>query len=67
MRECLRCNTEMVDNLLACAGATDLRLAIMNFGIIKKYSERPKAAVCPKCGYVELYMEEPAKVLKLRK
>jgi len=65
MRKCLRCSCEMVEglNMLSSMGSK-LQLAnrfpkgLMN-------SIKAKAAVCPQCGYIELYTEDLENVRNL--
>lgn len=66
MRNCIRCNIEMIENLDVrdtCSGyplkitrpETQGTLPKNNFGHIK-------AAVCPNCGYIETYLERLDKI-----
>ena len=68
MRECIRCKTNMIENL-------DIRESF--YGSVLKVT-RPdtqgamrknvfgsiKAAVCPKCGYIETYLSQLDKIQK---
>lgn len=57
MRNCLRCNTEMLeDATLHDRGLVALRGGLGNFGMFDKFAV--KAAVCPNCGEVSLYIED---------
>ena len=67
MRECLKCNCEMVEglNILSSMGS-ELQLANrFPKGLIKKI--KTKASVCPQCGYIELYTEDLENVRNLTK
>lgn len=66
MRKCIRCDIEMLEGLeikepMHCSMLKVTRpetLGVMpkdNFGYIK-------AAVCPKCGYVEIYLSHLDKI-----
>ena len=65
MRICLRCKTEMIENL-------DIRtneafgITVGEKGIFKGSLGRIKAAVCPECGYLETYIEDTEKLKTLR-
>lgn len=60
MRECIRCNEKMIENLKIGSNGTR---------IIDPYQKEVvgeiKCAVCPQCGYTEIYVEELAKIKKL--
>lgn len=65
MRECLRCKSEMkedyglkVESLMT--GVAPIRLS-KGQGILSEGKEKIKVAVCPNCGYVELYVEKEIK------
>lgn len=54
-RKCIRCKTEMIENL-------DLKVDGMGYGLKIGYPdyygprlEKAKVAICPKCGFVEIY------------
>ncbi len=61
MRVCIRCNTPMKEN---CA----IKIEGAGYGIVLSADEsklfggrmgKPKVAICPKCGEVSIYMENP--------
>jgi len=60
MRKCLRCNEEMVENLAVKAGGYSAILT--QRGILKDSLGKVKCAVCPKCGYIENYIEDISKL-----
>ncbi len=66
MRSCLRCNGAMVEglDLKTTVNADKLRLVRPNTsGVMpKNFLGEVKAAVCPECGYLELYLADPEKV-----
>ena len=65
MRKCVRCGSEMNEN---CA----IKVEGSGVGIViskkkqKLFSGRigiPNVAVCPNCGEISIYIEEPKKVI----
>ena len=65
MRECLRCKTVMVDNLNVMVSSGEYGIDIREKGIFKGSLSKIKCAVCPKCGYVETYIDDTKKIEKL--
>ena len=70
MRECLRCGTQMVEDIEVTvygSGFTIIRLLKYRpgklFPIPYSYGT-PKAAVCPKCGEVSFYLTKKKKSKK---
>ena len=62
--KCLRCNGEMVEDLNL--SVTDgYGIDVREKGIFKKGISKVKCAVCPNCGYVELYVENLEKFKNL--
>ena len=53
MRECIRCNSVMVENLQIGSNGTK----IVKDNILKNPIGEIKCAVCPECGYAETYVE----------
>lgn len=65
MRNCIRCNTPMVEGLEARTGdACGFRVG--NNGIFATLA-KVECAVCPKCGHVEMYVSDDQKLQKLTK
>ena len=58
MRKCLRCKNDMIENL---------EIDIREKGMFKTRIEKIKCAICPECGYTELYIANPEKIKKLTK
>ncbi len=56
MRKCLRCETEMIENL-KIAEPNKLVGIQLKEKLIKPSAAAIEAALCPKCGYVETYIE----------
>lgn len=65
MRKCLRCNTEMVENLDVKVEGAFYGIKITQQGIFKENLGKFKCAVCPECGYIETYIEDTTKIKKL--
>lgn len=67
MRKCLRCKTEMVEDLPIMVTNGYYGIEIREKGIFKSAIEKLKCAVCPECGYTETYVENTEKIKKLVK
>ena len=52
MRKCLRCHEEMVENLDVKVDMQGYGIRITTKGVFGTTVEKPKVAVCPKCGEV---------------
>jgi len=65
MRKCLRCETEMVEDLVLIV-SNGYGVDVREKGMFKTAKAKINCAVCPKCGYSELYVEEPEKILYLK-
>lgn len=65
MRKCIRCGVDMVEDLdvKVEGGAYGLKITKPGIFFGKSLGE-VRSAVCPACGYVELYLEEPSKINK---
>lgn len=63
MRKCLRCNAEMLENLEIKTNDA-IGLAVGEKGLFKASLGKLSAAVCPKCGYTETYLQNTEKVQK---
>ncbi|MEW9094632.1 MAG: nucleic acid-binding protein [Clostridiaceae bacterium] len=55
MRICKNCNIEMVEGYKVKVNNATLLAHISIDG--KNFSEKPKAAICPKCGEVSIFVE----------
>lgn len=62
MRKCIRCEVEMTENFDVKVEGAAYGLQITKPGIFKKNLGKVHAAICPKCGYVELYVEDTTKL-----
>ncbi len=58
MRKCIRCGEEMRENYKITSG-----YGIVIRGEKGRVAAKPKVAVCPKCGEVSIYLEDPAALL----
>lgn len=61
MRKCIRCQSDMIEN---CA----VKVEGAGYGIVMATDDKhlfanrigkPKVAICPKCGEVSIYIENP--------
>lgn len=58
--KCIQCQNEMI---LDChvnveGGMYGIKISKKRNGLFNKVSAKPKAAVCPSCGYVSFYIDE---------
>ncbi len=59
MRKCIRCKTEMIENCGIKVDGTGYGFTIADSQkILGKRMGKPKAAVCPNCGEVSIYLED---------
>ena len=65
MRKCLRCETEMVENLDVKVEGGAYGIKITQQGIFKDNLGMVKCAVCTECGYTETYIENTDKIKRL--
>ena len=64
MRKCIRCDAEMKENLDVKVEGGAYGLKITEPGIFRDNLGKVRCAVCPACGYVELYLEDVSKIKK---
>lgn len=59
-RMCLHCGQEMINDCKVNVegGLYGIKIIKKNEGLFKNVSASPKAAVCPDCGSVALYISE---------
>lgn len=62
MRKCIHCDVEMVQDLSVMASSGGYGLDVREKGIFKGSLGKLKCAVCPQCGYTELYVEDTEKI-----
>ncbi len=66
MRKCLRCNDEMLEDFdVKIEGAT-YGIRLSQQGLFKGSLGKFKCAVCPKCGYSEIYIDNLDKLKRLK-
>lgn len=65
MRKCLRCENEMVENLEVMVSNGGYGIDVREKGMFKNAIEKIKCAVCPECGYTEIYIDNTDKIRKL--
>lgn len=58
MRICSQCQSEMVEGFGVRVERTGYGIQIVRgTGLFAKRMEKPKVAICPKCGEVSMYVE----------
>jgi hypothetical protein len=59
-RICNQCQTEMIDDYKVTVEAdiSGLKISQKGKGLFNNVSAKPKASVCPNCGYVALYIDD---------
>lgn len=62
MRKCLRCNTEMIEDLDVKVEGACYGIKVTQQGFFKGNLGKVCCAVCPKCGYMENYIQDISKV-----
>lgn len=66
MRKCVRCGVEMKEGLELKTTMNSDMIRVVRSGttgtLSKNYLGDVKAAVCPECGYLELYVEDLERV-----
>lgn len=65
MRKCLRCETEMVEDLSVMVTNGGYGVDIREKGMFKTSLGKMKCAVCPECGYTETYIDQTERLKKL--
>ena len=59
-RTCNQCQTEMIEDCKVSIedGMYRIKIIKKGKGIFNSVSAKPKASVCPNCGYVAFYIDE---------
>ena len=65
MRKCLRCKKEMIENLNVMVSNGGYGIDVREKGAFKSALGKIKCAVCPICGYTELYIENTEKIKQI--
>jgi hypothetical protein len=57
---CNQCQTEMIDDCKVTVEGdlSGIKISQKRKGLFNNVSAKPKASVCPNCGYVALYIDE---------
>ena len=64
MRKCIRCECEMRENYDVKVEGGAYGLKIAKPGLFKDNLGKIHVAICPECGYIELYLDDIAKIMK---
>lgn len=56
MRKCLRCNSEMNEELEIKVDMQGYGISVTRKGILGKKIAKPQIAVCPECGEISFYI-----------
>ena len=62
MRKCIRCESEMKDDYDVKTANATIELEITKPGISKASLGHVHVAACPKCGYLEFYLDDTSKL-----
>ena len=62
MRKCVRCESDMAENYDVKVERGAYGLRITTPGLFKNSLGKIRVAVCPKCGYLEFYLEDTSKI-----
>ena len=65
MRKCIRCQTEMVEDLNVMVTNGGYGVDVREKGMFKGSLGKVKCAVCPTCGYLETYIDNPDSIREL--
>ena len=65
MRKCLRCETEMIEDLAVLVTSGCQGIDVRQKGMFKGGLGKIKCAVCPECGYTETYIDNTDNIKKL--
>ena len=62
MRQCIRCKAEMVEDLTLRKTGDGAGLYVATNKFFAKYLGKVKAAVCPECGEISIYLDDTDKL-----
>ena len=65
MRKCIRCQTEMVEDLNVMVSNGGYGVDVREKGMFKGSLGKVKCAVCPACGYLETYIDKTDDIREL--
>ena len=61
--KCCQCQAKMIEGFDIKVDASAYGIKITNKGVFGNKIEKPKVAICPKCGNVNMYIENVKKCL----
>lgn len=64
MKKCIRCETPMIENLIISATGSAYQICVKKSRLSGSLGDM-QAAVCPECGYIETYIEDPSAIKKI--
>ena len=62
MRYCIRCKAEMVEDLIIRDAGDATRIIVTNDKFFGKTLGKVRAAACPECGEISIYLEDTDKL-----
>ena len=65
MKKCLRCEAAMVEDLNVMVTNAGYGIEVREKGFFKGALGKIRCAVCPECGYTEMYIDEPENIKRL--
>lgn len=65
MRKCIRCNIEMIEDLDVKVEGSAYGLKVTQQGVFKDNLVKINCVVCPKCSYIETYLQDTTKIKKI--
>ena len=65
MKKCLRCQTEMMEDLNVMVSNGGYGVDVREKGMFKGSLGKVKCAVCPACGYLETYIDKTDGICEL--
>ena len=67
MRKCLRCDADMLEDLNVMVTNGGYGIDVREKGMFKGALGKIKCAVCPECGYTEMYIDGLEGIKRLSK
>lgn len=62
MRKCIRCEQNMIENYDVKVEGGAYGLKVTKQGLFKANLGKVRVAICPKCGYLEFYLDDTSKI-----
>ena len=66
MRKCIRCDSNMIEGLNVGMPVKMVSIELKQSNLVKTPIAPIKASLCPKCGYLEMYVELDGKTEELQ-